>query len=186
MNENYFKFTKDELCFLIICQDTKFFLGYNNFSVNWDIEKAESCIKSLKEKGFVAENTDGKLGVVSPLCSWIYTITHPHGYFEASSESGEKFLIYFYEDVIITLYIKDDVCELIWLPFIHLAIGQLSGILKQSDAIGWSFVSKTGNNEAAEYIPSDGDTLTDILNNAAQLFVKAHGYSMKGTVTVNE
>lgn len=186
MNENYFELTKDELCFLIICQDTKVFLGYNNFSDNWDIEKAENCIESLKEKNYIKEDGNGKLSVVSPLSAWLYTITHPRGYFEASAEEDEKFLIYFYEDVIITLHIRNGSCELMWLPFIHLAIGQFSGILKQSDFEKWRFASKTDDEETAEYIPSPDETFLNVLNNASQLFVKAHGYSMKGTVTVNE
>lgn len=186
MNKNYFELTKDELCFLIICQDTKIFLGYNNFSENWDIEKAESCIKSLKEKSYITEDGNGKLSVISPLSAWLYTITHPHGYFEATSADDETFLIYFYEDVIVTLYIRNNSCELIWLPFIHLAIGQFSGILKQSDYKTWKFISKTGEDEAIEYKPSADETLIDVLNNASQLFIRAHGYSMKGKVSVNE
>lgn len=181
MNRNYFVFTKNELWFLVMCQNMDRIIGYNDKMPDWNIEQLEVCTSILRQKKCLIVNEGGEMEVDSRLDSWMYVVTHPQGFFRAISSNDEIILLFFYGETIVSLHIENDICELIWLPFIHLAFGQISGILKTKQISDWRFsVGHHKDNKIEEYTPSSNEDLTDVINNISKSLLAIHRYAIMG------
>ena len=78
---------------------------------------------------------------------------------------------------------KDEICELIWLPFIHLAIGQFSAIIKKENYRNWRFSAQyNDSNLIHEYIPSETEDFVDVVNHFSKIFISVYGEVMKQMV----
>ena len=181
LNNNYFSITRDEFLFLVMCQGTEEFFDIEILE-KWDTCKLEENMQSLRKKGYLIEDGEGLMSVNPLLDTWMYVVTHFQGYFEAISQQERRFMVFFYEESIVTLYMKDTIIELIWIPFIHLAIGQMVGILKMEDHRSWIFKSQFAKSEIIEEISLSSERFMDVINNVSNLLLELYGGVMRGIV----
>lgn len=180
MNKRYFKLTKDELWFLIMCQNVDILMEYDGNIEDWDTEKLELCVTTLKQKKYLTLDENNNITINPLLESWMYVVTHPYGYFEAVSSYDEKVLLYFYEESIVSIHVQKDSCELMWLPFIHLAIGQLLQNVGEENYSKWIFlVQDNERNRVSKYIPSKEEVYLDVVKKISNMLIPVHGQSMK-------
>lgn len=180
MNQHYFTLTKDELWFLLMCQNVDILIEYDGNIQDWDTEKLELCVTTLKQKKCLTFDEDHNITINPLLESWIYVTTHSYGYFEAISSYNEKILLFFYDENIVSIHVKKDICEIMSLPFIHLAIGQLLQNVEEENYSEWKFsVQDNERNKVSEYIPSDEEEYLDVVKKVANMLILIHGQSMK-------
>ena len=172
MNRNYFKLTKEELWFLFACRNQYSILGLDEDFPKLDEAALEKCLESLKMKKYIENEL---------LDTWIWVINNARTYVVAKHKDEEKILIYFYKNSIVSLYIINGECELIWIPFINIAIGQTGSIISEQNYKEWKFECKTEeNSEIIEYILAENEKYIDAMNGLAGMLVKAHGIAISG------
>ncbi len=181
MNRNLFKLTTEEFEFLVMTQDTNSILGYEIANEEWDTKRLEKCAVKLKAKGYLIENEEKQARVVEALRTRMFVIAHSKGFFK--TENGEEQLIfYFYDEGIVSVQLKDGQVELMMIPFVNLAIGQFSGVIKESYR-KWRFTWQTETEENGnEYIPGEEETYMDVVHSMTRILVPIHGNAMKERV----
>ena len=185
MNRNCFTLTKDELWFLVMSQNKSYLTGCDEIPLDWNKDEMENCFFKLKQKKYYIIDKSGNISIDPLLNSWMYVVTHPQGYCKAENQNakGERILLYFYGESIVSIHMKDEICELIWLPFIHLAIGQFSAIIKKEHYRHWRFSAQyNDSNLIHEYIPSETEDFVDVVNHFSKIFISVYGEVMKQMV----
>ena len=180
MNGNCFTLTRREFLLLAIRSRPESLCGFEEDIAGIDRERLEHGLETLESKGYITATEDERVKTNPQLAAWVHVATHPLAYFCAQCIDGRKLHLYFLADSIVSISETGDELELIWLPFIHLAIGQLGGMLENSDPARWRFSSlRTDTDETSEYIPSEGEDITTVVNNASGIFVPLHGQAIE-------
>ncbi len=152
-----FQITDKELRFLLMFEDIQGLCGFGEKSVIETEEIAKECLRTLCEKGYIYSEQHKKYAINSTLELILITAANPYGYFIMENLRQDvilsKTVIYFLNDVIGIVEQRDENYELIWVPYLPLAIGKVANLhtpFLNRDAV-----------EIGEYTLEDGEKYID-------------------------
>lgn len=127
-----YRITEKELRFLLMFEENQGLYGFGEMPLTETEAEAKECIQSLCERGYLKLNTQREYVIDSTLELLLTVAERPYGYFimEDLRQEGEssKTAVYFLNDVIAMVEQKDKNYELLWLPYLPLAIGEVANI----------------------------------------------------------
>ena len=180
---NYFKFSKRELCVLLMSQQRNIIDGFEIDFSDLDVDETTKLINSLEKKGYIRSEQDGGKTIFPQLDAWMYVVTHPFGFSKCYNDAGELLVFYYLDSNIVSIHVCEEQCELIWLPSITLAMGQTAEIIKKEKCNNWYFSAQIiGTDYKQEYTPNENETEIEIIKKVFGLFVSVHGMSIEGRV----
>lgn len=127
-----FRVTELELQFLCMFLEVRGLYGFDEVAVIETEAEAEGCEDSLCEKGYLRTNEEKQYEADPALELIITAAENPYGYLIMENMqwkgSGFKAVVYFLNDVIGIIEKRNDNYELIWVPYLPLAIGETANL----------------------------------------------------------
>lgn len=127
-----YRISEKELQFLLMFTEHHGLYGLKEFPLINTKEEAEECVMSLCEKGYLSLNQKKECSIDSTLELLLAVAEKPYGYLLMEDLRREnvsaKTAVYFLDDVIGIIDQRDEEYELLWLPHLPLAIGEVANI----------------------------------------------------------
>lgn len=194
-----FFLTIEELQVLMAIKNMTTIPGYDEIAKYEPPNDVQDVVIALLEKGLIAvsdmahdeienntmsdaeenNNSDYKNVIIEEkLDAWLYIIS------EATSCSilttdNKKLIFYFWKDIIVALEIKGNTCMIIWIPFIHLALGQMIEFIETVGDAECVFEDVNGVDGKTELKFNFKQVDNTLLNQITQVLVKRHGMEIR-------
>ncbi|MDD3253301.1 MAG: hypothetical protein PHV18_12165 [Lachnospiraceae bacterium] len=124
-----FRFTHQEISLMMMIMDMETIKGFDQI-IPLDVQDiAVQCKESLIRKKYLLEDQDKKITVSEAMELDFEVMKTPYGFlvmdYEKTGGSHKRMVMYFRDDAIICVS-KEDEYEVLWIPFLPLAIGAIS------------------------------------------------------------
>lgn len=127
-----YKVTEKELRFLLMFAEKRRMYGFDELLPIELEEEAQECVQSLCGRGIVRAGGNGKYAIDVTLELLLTVAEQPYGCFFMEDlreeESIRKSAVYFRDDVIAFVGQRDENWELMWLPYLPLAVGEIANL----------------------------------------------------------
>lgn len=127
-----FRVTERELNFLVMFSENHGLYGFDEMVPIETEEEAHACVSSLCEKGYLYLNQQKEYEMDSTLELLLMTAAYPFGCMMMEDlrrqDTIAKTAVYFLNDVIGIVEQENDIFELLWIPYLPLAIGEVANL----------------------------------------------------------
>lgn len=127
-----YRVTEEELRFLLMFVENQGLYGFDDMDLIETEAEAQECVKTLCEKGYLRLNTQKEYEVDSTLELLLTVAEHPYGYLIMEDLRKDntvlKAAVYFLDDVIGMVEQKNKNYEMLWIPYLPLAIGEVANL----------------------------------------------------------
>lgn len=151
-----YKVSEKELRFLFMFSEKQGLQGMGDTPLIETQTEAQECVKSLCEKGYLRFNQRKEYEIDSTLELILTVAERPYGYSIMEdlrqSDIVQKAAFYFLNDVIAIVEQKDKDYELVWIPYLPLAIGEIANLHTPFLNKKTVTVNEADVEEAASYI----------------------------------
>ena len=183
-NENLFFLTKKELNFIMLLEYIDEIPGLGIMLDDMTEEEVMECYDSLQKKNLLMVNgneSEWKTNFIA----WFDVICKAKRYI--TMECGDnKLAFFFYGESIVSIEIRNEEVSILWIPFVHLAIGQFLTFVEMSENKDYLTATSVDEKDdeaiTATLSASELKDSVDLLNDVSQKMVLLHGKELKETV----
>lgn len=183
-NDNLFFLSLKELNFIMLLEDIDEIPALGIMLDDMTEEEVKGCYESLQEKKLLMVNgneSEWKENFIA----WFDVISSAKRHITIEGQN-EKVAFFFLGESIVSMEIRNDEVSILWIPFIHIAIGQFLTFVEMSS--NKDYLTATSVDE------KDDEALTatlssvelkdsvDLLNDVSQKMVILHGRELKEVV----
>lgn len=124
------------------------------------------------------ENDEMQEAVIdNGLYAWLQVMTDSVSYYSLSVGT-QKLIFYFYGDTIVTLEQKGEDVTIMWIPFIHIAVGQMLQFVDSIKEGNFSFC-ENGALDSSQILFDKNNANNELMTQITQILVKAHGEEIR-------
>ena len=128
-----FVLSKEEFRFVLLFMEEPFIKGLEEYTADTESDKKTllQTMENLKNRSLITETEEGKVSLDRDLLMMVSCAAQAkHLFLALNKDADARYVYYFLDDIILLFSVRNNEIELLWIPFLNLAIGAMASALE--------------------------------------------------------